>query len=58
MTVLKIVKKHKSNIFRLLMAAVLCGIVAVFAYTFDTGLLPFTSDGEEFHTIYAAEEPV
>ena len=56
MTASDFIKKHRENLLRILAAIALCSLVAAFILAFNAGVLPHSSDGDAFDTIYALEE--
>lgn len=49
------IKKHTEDIFCVLAAAALCSVIAAFIIAFRSGMLPYSSDGDAFDTVYAVE---
>ena len=55
MSVQRLFHKHKEDIVCVLAAAALCSVVAAFIVAFGSDLLPYSSDGDAFDTVYALE---
>ncbi len=51
-------KKHSRIIFSVFAAIVLSALMFVFVLLFRAGVLPYSSDGDAFDTIYAIEQEV
>ncbi len=49
-------KKYKDDVFRVLGAALLCVLVALFIVAFRRDMLPYASDGDAFDTVYALDD--
>ena len=56
MTVLKYLKKHKSDVVRIVGAILLAGVAALYIWAFKAGKLPHAEDGDAFDTIYGLEQ--
>lgn len=53
---IEFIKKHFNTVFAVFAALVLSALMLAFILAFRAGLLPYTSDGDAFDTIYAIEE--
>ena len=53
MAVWSFVRKYREELLCIFVAVALCSLVAALIVAFDSGVLPYSDDGDAFDTIYA-----